>query len=172
VFISVGYSGDNIQLVRQEGSLGVKPKLTIVVTAGDKRSDYGDFGDNVAVIAEWAPEERVPGNAEFVKKVMADTGMTSIAPPFLQGFTGLNTLLTSVTAAKSADPAAVLQAMDSGVFDTPYGKLSYRPSKGGAKHQLLTDENMVLIQFRAQGEDVVLPVDKASGKLVYPVGPA
>lgn len=172
VFISVGYSGDNIQLVRQEGSLGVKPKLTIVVTAGDKRSDYGDFGDNVAVIAEWAPEEHVPGNAEFVKKVMADTGITSIAPPFLQGYTGLSTLLTSVAAAKGTDQAAVLQAMDSGTFDTPYGKLSYRPSEGGAKHQLLTDENMVLIQFRAQGEDVVLPADKASGKLVYPVGPA
>ena len=172
VFISVGYSGDNIQLVRQEGSLGVKPKLTMIVTAGDKRADYGDFGDNVAVIAEWAPEERVPGNAEFVKKVMADTGMTSIAPPFLQGYTGLTTLLTSVVAAKGTDQAAVLHAMDNGIFDTPYGKLSYRASEGGAKHQLLTDENMVLIQFRAQGEDVVLPADKASGKLVYPVGPA
>ncbi len=172
VFISIGYSGDNIQLIRQESSLGVKPKLTIVVTAGDKRSDYADFGDGVAVIAEWAPEEQVPGNAEWVKKVMADTAMTSIAPPFLQGYTGLSSLLTSVATAKSTEPAAVLQALDGGTFDTPYGKLSYRPSEGGAKHQLLTDENMVLVQFRAQGEDVVLPAGKASGRLIYPMRPA
>lgn len=169
VFLSIGYSGDNVQLVRQQASLGVKPKLTITVTAGEKRSDFGDFGNNLAVIAEWAPEERVPGNAEWVKKVVADTGMATIAPPFLQGYSGLTTLIESIKAAKAVDADAVLKALDTGTFDTPYGRIGYRPSEGGAKHQLLSNENMVFIQFTPQGEEVVLPADKASGKLVYPV---
>jgi len=166
-FLFVGYSGDNVQLVRQEKSLGVKPKLTIVVTSGDKRSDYGDFGVGTAEIAEWAAEEKVPGNEDWVKKTLADTGMTSIAPPFLQGYTAMETLVDAIKAAKSTDQAAVLKELDTLDYDTPYGKLKYRPSEA-AKHQLLSDENMVMVQFTNDGEDVVLPPEKASGKLIYP----
>jgi branched-chain amino acid transport system substrate-binding protein len=169
VFFSIGYSGDNVQLIRQQASLGIKPKLSIVVSAGDKRSDYGDFGENTAMISEWSAEERIPGNAEWVKKVMADTGLTAIAPPFLQGFVGLNTLISSIEAAKSFDAAAVLKALDDSTFDTPYGRLKYQPSEGGALHQLLSNDTMLLIQFRANGQEVVFPAEKANGKLVYPV---
>ena len=166
-FLFIGYSGDNIQMVRQEHSLGMKPKLTIIVTAGDKRSDYTDFGVGTAEIAEWAPEENIPGAAAWVKKVESDTGMTSVPPPFLQGYTAMETLVDAVRAAKSTDKQAVLKELDQLTFDTPYGELKYRPSEA-AKHQLLSDANLVLLQFRPKGEDVVLPADKADGKLIYP----
>ncbi len=166
-FLFVGYSGDNVQMVRQESSLGVKPKLTIVVTAGDKRADYGDFGIGTAEIAEWAAEETVPGNEAWVKKTLADTGMTSIPPPFLQGYTAMETLVDAIRAANSTDKAAVLKQLDTLTFDTPYGKLKYRASEA-AKHQLLSDENIVLVQFTRTGEDVVLPPDRADAKLIYP----
>lgn len=167
VFFSIGYSGDNIQLVRQESDLGIHPKLTLVVSAGDKRADYGDFGAGTAMISEWAAESQAPGNAEWVKKVRADTGMETIAPPFLQGFVGMNSLAESIEKAGSLDQEAVLKALDTTEFDTPYGKLKYSPSEA-AEHQLLTNEQMVLIQFRKDGEEVVLPADRANGKLVYP----
>jgi len=168
VFFSIGYSGDNIQLVRQESDLDIHPKLTMVVSAGDKRSDYGDFGTGTAMISEWSAEAQTPGNAEWVKKVKADTGMETIAPPFLQGFVGMNSLAQSIEKAGTLDKEAVLKALDTTEFDTPYGKLKYSPSERGAEHQLLTNEQMVLIQFRKDGEEVVLPADRANGKLVYP----
>lgn len=168
VFFSIGYSGDNIQLVRQESDLGIRPKLTMVVSAGDKRSDYGDFGAGTAMISEWSAESQTPGNAEWVKKVKADTGMETIAPPFLQGFVGMESLAQSIEKAGTTDKEAVLKALDTTEFDTPYGKLKYSPSEGGAEHQLLTNEQMVLIQFSKDGEEVVLPADRANGKLVYP----
>jgi branched-chain amino acid transport system substrate-binding protein len=168
-FISIGYSGDNIQLIRQQASLGIKPKLSIVVSAGDKRADYADFGTNTAEIAEWAAEANIPGVAEWVKQTLADTGMQTIASPFLQGYVGMSTLITAIETAKSLDQESVMKQLSSLTFESPYGKVKYKTSEGGALHQLLTDENMVLIQFRAQGQEVVLPADKAAGKLVYPV---
>jgi branched-chain amino acid transport system substrate-binding protein len=167
-FFFVGYSGDNVQVVRQENSLGIKPKLTMLLSAGDKRSDYGDLGIGITQLAEWAPEETTPGNAEFVKNVMAATGMTSIQTSFVQGYAGMETLIDAVKAAGSTDQAAVLKQLDTLDFVLPYGRLKYQASEGGARHQLLTDANMVLLQFRGGGEQVVLPPDSAGGKLIYP----
>ena len=167
-FISIGYSGDNIQLIRQQTNLGIKPKLSIVVSAGDKRADYGDFGTNTAEIAEWAAEANIPGVTEWVKQTLADTGMQTIASPFLQGYVAMSTLIVAIESAKSLEQDAVMKQLNSLTFDSPYGKVKYKTSEGGALHQLLTDENMVLIQFRPQGQEVVLPADKANGKLVYP----
>ncbi len=168
IFYFVGYSGDNIQVVRQSKSLGVRPKLTIVLSVGDKRSDYGDFGNGLGVIAEWAPEENVPGNTHWTKDAMAATGLTTIVTAFVQGYAGMITLLTAIKAAGSVDSAAVLKALDTSTFDTPFGKLKYHSSEGGAKHQLLDEKTMLLIQYTPQGEAVVLPPEVASGKLVYP----
>jgi branched-chain amino acid transport system substrate-binding protein len=94
--------------------------------------------------------------------------MQTIASPFLQGYVGMSTLIAAIEAAKSLEQDAVMKQLNSLTFDSPYGKVKYKTSEGGALHQLLTDENMVLIQFRPQGQEVVLPADKANGKLVYP----
>ena len=142
------------------------PKFTVLVTAGDKRSDYGDFGVGTAEIAEWSAEEKVPGNDVWVARTLADTSMTAIAPPYLQGYTAMATLVDALKAAKSTEKAAVLHELDTLAFDTPYGTLRFGPSDA-AKHQLLTEANMVIVQFTKDGEDVVLPASKASGPLVY-----
>lgn len=168
-FFFVGFSGDNLQIVRQQKSLGVRPKLTLVVSAGDKRSDYGDFGEGTAMIAEWSSQETTRGVADFVKKAQAATGQTIIAP-FLQGYVGLQTLVGSIESGGTTDLPAVQKALDTLTFDTPYGKLGYRTSEGGAKHQLLSNDTMVVTQFRREGEEVVFPVAKAGGKLIYPAG--
>ena len=167
VFFSVGYSGDNLQLVRQQNSLGVKPKLTMVVSAGDKRADYGDLSEGTAMIAEWSAHETTPGVAEFVKNAQAATGQTIISP-FLQGYVGLKSLTDSIKAAGSTDVGKVQEKLSSLTFDTPYGKIGYKASDA-AKHQLLSDETMVVTQHRKEGEEVVFPAAKAGGKLVYPV---
>lgn len=168
VFFSVGYSGDNLQLVRQQNSLGVKPGLTMVVSAGDKRADYGDLSEGTAMIAEWSAQETTPGVAEFVKKAESATGQTIISP-FLQGYVGLKSLTDAITAAGATDAAKVQEKLSTLTFDTPYGKIGFKPSDGGAKHQLLSDDTMVVTQHRKQGEEVVFPPAKAGGKLVYPV---
>ena len=167
VFYFVGFSGDNLQMVRQEKSLGVRPKLTLVVSAGDKRADYGDFGEGTAMIAEWSAQETTPGAAEFVKQAQAATGVT-IVSPFLQGYSGMQTLIDAIESAKTIDLPAVQKVLDTATFDTPYGKLGYRTSEGGARHQLLSEDTMVVTQFRHEGEEVVFPPAKANGKLVYP----
>ena len=167
VFFSVGYSGANLQLVRQQNSLGVKPKLTMVVSAGDKRADYGDLSEGTAMIAEWSAHETTPGVAEFVKNALAATGQTIISP-FLQGYVGLKSLTDSIKAAGSTDVGKVQEKLSSLTFDTPYGKIGYKASDA-AKHQLLSDETMVVTQHRKEGEEVVFPAAKAGGKLVYPM---
>ncbi len=166
-FFSVGYSGDNLQLVRQMKNLGITPKLTMVVSAGDRRSDYGDLSEGVTMIAEWSSMETTPGVAEFVKKASAATGQ-SIVAPFLQGYTGMTTLAKAIESAGGMDVEKVKKALSSMQFDTPYGKIGYRPSEGGGLHQLLSDETMVVTQHRKEGEEVVFPPNKAGGKLIYP----
>jgi branched-chain amino acid transport system substrate-binding protein len=166
-FFSVGYSGDNLQLVRQEKSLGVRPKLTMVVSAGDKRADYGNTSEGTTMIAEWSAYETTPGVAEFVKKAQSATGQTIISP-FVQAYVGLKTLIDSIAAARTTDLPAVQQKLSSLTFDTPYGKIGYKGSNA-AKHQLLSDETMVVTQHRKMGEEVVFPPGKAGGKLIYPV---
>lgn len=166
-FFSVGYSGDNLQLVRQQKSLGIRPKLTMIVSAGDKRADYGDLSEGTTMIAEWSAHETTPGVAEFVKKAQAATGQTVISP-FLQGYVGMQTLTDAIKAAKTTDLPAVQEKLSTLTFDTPYGKIGFKPSEA-AKHQLLSDETMVVTQHRKDGEEVVFPPAKAGGKLVYPV---
>jgi hypothetical protein len=36
---------------------------------------------------------------------------------------------------------------------------------------MLSEKDLIVVQFRAKGEDVVFPPEKASGTIVYPVKP-
>jgi branched-chain amino acid transport system substrate-binding protein len=168
VFYFVGYSGDNIQIARQGASLGIKPKMLLILAAGEKRPDFGDIGTGIAVLSDWSPEQKTPGNAEFAKKMAADLNMPVITPTPIQGYVGINVLLGAIRAAKSFDREAVLTALRTTTFSTPYGEIKYRESEGGGLQQLLTDENLIVMQYRDQGQDVVWPAAKATGKVVYP----
>jgi branched-chain amino acid transport system substrate-binding protein len=169
VFFVVAYSGDNIQIVRQARSLNIRPKLTMTVNAGEKRSDFGDFGEGIANIGEWAREQRTEGLEPFITRFEAflPSGAT-LQASMVQGYTSMYTLIGAIKKAGSLDRDAVLKALGETTYDTPYGKLQYKPSDGGALHQLLSNENMIVVQYRAQGQEVVWPPEKANGKLVYP----
>jgi branched-chain amino acid transport system substrate-binding protein len=169
VFFIIGYSGDSIQMVRQAKSLGVGPKLMLIVASGEKREDFGAAGKGLAVIGEWAPEQKTAGLDAFLARIRpALPAGTQVLPTVVQGYTGMKTLIDSMRAAGSLDHDKVLAALANGKFSSPYGELSYGPSSEGGKHQLLSDKNLIVWQYRAQGQEVVWPADKAGGKLVYP----
>jgi hypothetical protein len=39
----------------------------------------------------------------------------------------------------------------------------------GLPPQMLTDKDLIVVQFRSKGEEVVFPPEKAGGVIVYPV---
>jgi branched-chain amino acid transport system substrate-binding protein len=169
-FFVVGYSGDNIQIARQANNLAIKPKLMLLVAAGEKREDFGNYGDGTAVIGEWAPEQKTEGLSAFMARITpALPPNTKVLPTIVQGYTGMYTLIESIRRAGSLDRAKVLAELAKGKFASPYGEVSYKPSERGGKHQLLSDANLVVWQYRKAGQEVVWPAPKANGKLVYPV---
>ena len=169
VFFFIGYSGDSIQMARQEASLGIKTKLSMIVASGEKRADFGAAGDGLAVIGEWAPQQQTPGVQAFIDRIQPTLPAgTEVLPTVVQGYTGMETLIEAMRKAGSLDHDKVLAALDTTTFKTPYGDVSYKPSEGGAKHQLLTDQTLIVWQYRKQGQEVVWPPAKANGKLVYP----
>lgn len=169
VFFFVGYSGDNIQIARQAQTLDIKPKLMLQVAAGEKRSDFADFGPGVAVIGEWAAEQKTGGIEDFIAgfKEFLPEG-TDVLAAHTQGYTAMLTFIEAVKAAGSFDREAVLENLGSQTFQTPYGPLAYKESAGGAKHQLLTNEDMIVWQYRDEGQQVVWPAEKATSELEYP----
>ena len=169
VLFVVGYSGDNIQIVKQARALDVKPKLILIVNAGEKRADFGAGGDGVAVIGEWAPEQKTAGLADFIDRINAwlPNGR-KVLPPMVQGYTAMSTLIDAIKKAGTLDRGKVLAALGDTTFDTPYGKLGYRQSDGGALHQLLNEKDMIVAQYKKDGQQVVWPAAKAGGTLTYP----
>ena len=169
VFYVVGYSGDSIQMARQVDSLGVNPKLMLIVASGEKREDFGAAGENLAVIGEWAPQQKTEGLPAFIERITpALPAGTPVLPTIVQGYTGMRTLIESIEAAGELDREKVLAQLSSRTFDSPYGKVAYGASERGGKHQLLTDENLIVWQYGKTGQEVVWPDNKASGKLTYP----
>lgn len=171
IFFFVGYSGDNIQIARQQQDLGIRPKLTVIVSAGEKREDFGAFGKGIAVVGEWAPEQRTEGLDEFLARITpALPANTKVLPTVVMGYTGMQTLIEAVKRAGVVDREKVLAELDTGKFKTPFGEVEYGDGERGGKHQLLSEKNLVAWQYRDTGQQVVWPADKANGKLLYPVG--
>jgi branched-chain amino acid transport system substrate-binding protein len=87
----------------------------------------------------------------------------------VQGYAAMQTLIDAAKAAGSWDRAAIMDKMSTMTFDTPYGKVSYQPSEGGGKHQLITDESMIAVQYQSDGgQEVVWPAGKAAAKIAFP----
>jgi branched-chain amino acid transport system substrate-binding protein len=143
------------------------------VAAGEKRADFAEFGNGIAVIGEWAREQRTEGLESFVKEIEASLpGGGPVLPAVVQGYVAMKTLVDATRAAKSLDREPVLRKLGEITYDTPYGPLKYKASDGGGKWQLLTDETLLVVQYREKsGQEVVWPEAKANGKLVYPVKP-
>jgi branched-chain amino acid transport system substrate-binding protein len=168
-FLFVGYSGDSIQMARQTANLDINPKLTMIVSAGESRSDFGEFGAGIVQIAEYSPKQLSAGNKEWVENVEAKLGKGKAHSLFAQGYTAMRTLLDSIKAAGTVEKDAVISALSSTTFQVPHGELSYTESLKGGKHQLFTNKGAIAIQFTKDSEEVVWPSEKASEKIVYPI---
>ncbi|MGB3389694.1 MAG: ABC transporter substrate-binding protein [Pseudaminobacter sp.] len=168
VLFVIGYSGDNLQVARQAQQLGIKPKLIVTQGAGEKRSDYGDAGDNVVVLDLWSSKQKTPGLDEWVEKADAARG-GEVVSTAVQGYTAMKTLIDAATAAGEWDRDAIIAKLSEMTFDTPYGQVKYGPSDLGGLHQLITEKTMIAVQYQPNNEfNVIWPADKAAAELVYP----
>ncbi len=172
IFYVIGYAADNLQVVRQARDLNISPKLMLLAGAGEKRPDFGDSGTNIAVILEWAAEQKTPDNSALIRGASEIEPKTDVlSAQVMTGYSGMNSLIEAVRQGNSLERESVLKMLTSLTFDTPFGTLQYKKSAGGALHQMLTDKDLIVVQYRAKGEDVVFPPEKASGAIVYPVKP-
>jgi len=172
IFYVIGYAADNLQVVRQARDLNISPKLMLLAGAGEKRPDFGDSGTNIAVILEWAAEQKTPDNSALIKGASEIEPKTDVlSAQVMTGYSGMNSLIEAVRKGTSLERESVLKMLTSLKFDTPFGALQYKKSTGGALHQMLSEKDLIVVQFRAKGEDVVFPPEKASGTIVYPVKP-
>jgi branched-chain amino acid transport system substrate-binding protein len=169
IFYVIGYAADNLQIVRQARDLNISPKLMLLAGAGEKRPDFGDSGTNIAVILEWAAEQKTPDNSSLIKGAAAIEPKTDVlSSQVMTGYTAMQSLIEAVHKGNSLDHETVLKMLTSLTFDTPFGALEYKKSTGGALHQMLTDKDLIVVQYRPKGEEVIFPPEKAGGVIVYP----
>jgi branched-chain amino acid transport system substrate-binding protein len=169
ILFIIGYPGDEIQIARQIKQLGVKPKLVLYTDTGPSRSDLGDDVIDSAMVMDYSPDQKTPGNAELVERMSKAYPNQPFASMML-GYTGLKTLADAVKIANSFDKERVIEALSKNSFDTPFGHLAYTRSAGGGIHSLMTEDAEIVQQFRKDnGMEVVWPPAKANGKLIYPM---
>jgi hypothetical protein len=89
----------------------------------------------------------------------------------MTGYTAMQSLVEAVRKGNSLDRDSVLKLLASMSFMTPFGELEYQKSTGGALHQMQTDKDLIVVQYRSKGEEVVFPPETAGGTIVYPVKP-
>jgi branched-chain amino acid transport system substrate-binding protein len=168
VFYFIGYSGDNLQMVRQEKQFGVKPKATVVLFNGETRADYGDNGTGVFAIDIWSRDSKLDGLADWLKAMDAANQGKPTVSFNAQGYACIRTLIDAAKSANSLDREKLQAALAAGEFWTPFGKLKYQASEQGGVHQLLNDQSMVVLQFRDKGEEVVWPSAMSNGNVEFP----
>ena len=163
----VGYINDYVQLSRQAKTLDVKPKLILIVESSNTRKDFGDEADGMTIVSLWSPKVNVPGLKDWISRFEKfRPGILRSFTPL--GYTSMDVLLKAIERAGVLDKDKVIATLETEKFWTPYGAgLQFKPSKK-AKHQLLSDETMVIAQYQGDGEEVVFPRDKASAPLRYP----
>ena len=172
IFYVIGYAADNLQVVRQARELSITPKLMLLAGAGERRPDFGEAGTNIAVILEWAAGQKTPDNSSLIKGAAAIEPKTEvISSQVMTGYTAMQSLVEAVRKGNSLERDSVLNLLSTISFKTPFGELQYQKSTGGALHQMLTDKDLIVVQYRAKGEEVVFPAEKAGGTIVYPVKP-
>lgn len=171
VLLFIGYAADNVLVAKQEQQLGIRPKLTLIITSGETRAAYSDAGVSDANEDIWAPNENVPGIKAFVagyqKYVHSTDPVPSVVP---QAYTAMKVYLEALKQAGTSDTAKVETALNTMKFDTPYGaNMSFVKSEHGAIHQLLTATSYITRQLtQNNGDIIVFPKDKATGTLIYP----
>jgi len=168
VFFFIGYSGDDLQVERQARDLGINPKMIVTQGNGETRADFGAAGNNMCIVDLWSGKQNTPRLKEWLQAATAKRG-SEVVSTAVQGYVSMKILIDAARAAGSWDRDKILQNLGSMTFDTLYGKVAFKPSLNGGKHQLITDDGMIAIQNVPNGgQEVVWPPEKASAKLTYP----
>ena len=168
VLFVVGFGGDNVKIVQQAKTLGVKPAVTLVLANGQTRADYGDTGDGLFTLDTWSADQNVDGLESFITGYKKFADEESVQSPVVQGYTAMKVYLDAVKEAGTTDKAKVEAALSDMTFETPYGQVAFKESEHGGIHQLLTSENFVTVQYQGTGSPVVWPERVASGTSEYP----
>jgi len=168
VLFIVGFGGDNVKMVQQAKTLGVKPAVILVLANGQTRADYGDAGEGLFTLDTWSANENVDGLQSFVEGYKKFAKAESVQSPVVQGYTAMKAYLDAVKKAGTTDKAKVESALSDTIFATPYGKVSFKKSQQGGIHQLLTSENFVTVQYQGTESPVVWPKNVAGGTSEYP----
>lgn len=164
----VGYGGDNVKIVQQVKTLGIKLPVTLVLANGQTQSDYGDSGEGLFTLDTWSANEKVEGLESFIEGYKKFAGeKTAPQSPVVQGYTAMKVYLDAVKKAGSVDKAKVEAALGEMTFTTPYGAVAFNKSKEGGTHQLLTSKNFVTVQYQGTESPVVWPKKVSSAEAVY-----
>jgi branched-chain amino acid transport system substrate-binding protein len=167
VVIITGYAPDYLLFRRQQKELGVYPKLTLIFGGGQTPEDFGDLGNNMASLDVWSPALNVPGVSEFVDQVKSSGRKLGVFVTV--GYAGMQSVAQAIKNAGSLDRDKLLAALGGSKFDTVFGEVGFGPSRKGGQHQLLNQDNILVMQYQDGKEQVVFPTKYASAKLVYPV---
>lgn len=168
VLFVVGYGGDNVKIVQQVNTLGIKLSATLVLANGQTQSDYGDSGEGLFTLDTWSANEKVEGLESFIEGYKKFAGAETAQSPVVQGYTAMKVYLDAVKKAGSVDKAKVEAALGEMTFTTPYGEVDFNKSEEGGTHQLLTSKNFVTVQYQGTDSPVVWPKEVASAESVYP----
>lgn len=167
VVIITAYAPDYLLLRRQQKELGIYPKLTLIFGGGQTPEDFGDLGNNMASLDVWSPALKVAGVPEFVQQIK-DSGR-KLGVFVTVGYAGMQSVAQAIQTAGSLDRDKLLAALSSQTFNTVFGEVGFRPSLKGGQHQLLNENNVLVMQYQDGKEEVVFPERYASAKLRYPL---
>jgi branched-chain amino acid transport system substrate-binding protein len=167
LMICNAYAPDYLLLRRQQQQLAAYPKMTLIFGGGQTPQDFGELGNNMASVDIWSPALNIPGVAQFADRVKAAGIRLRVF--VVVGYAGMQTFAQGVKAAGSLDRDKLLNAFANQSFDTVFGPVRYQASLKGGAHQLLNQNNIVVVQYQSGQEQVVFPTRFASSKIVYPV---
>lgn len=167
ILICNAYAPDYLLLRRQQKQLGIYPKVTLIWGGGQTAQDFGALGENLTSLDIWSPALNIPGVAAFGQRAKA--AGVKLRVFVVVGYAGMQTFAQAVKAAGSLDRDKLIKALSDTTFQTVFGPVRYQSSLEGGLHQLLNQDNVIVVQYQNVVEQAVYPARTASAKLVYPV---
>jgi branched-chain amino acid transport system substrate-binding protein len=160
------YGADVIPLMNAVKELDVNPKLVYPVPpAWPEEFAKMPISEYVAQLNFWTPDFPYEGTKKFnetFKKKYGKDPNTYWQP---LGYTNVISVAEAIKAAGSEEKDKVIQALAAQNLDTPFGKLTFKPSQK-IKYQGFTQ--WLTTQFRNGKMEIVYPSEYKTADLVYP----
>ncbi len=169
IFYSVSYAGDYIVQIKEAKEIGFHPKLFTIVAPlfPNYKESLGEAGDYVVGVNPWAQTLKIPGLQDWLTRfhrMYPEKKEIEYWVPL--GYTNLMCVADAINRAGSLDKDKIIAALEKTDLNTPFGKLTFKPSKEGGLHQGFS--KLVMIQWQHMKPVVVFPENVAGGKVIYP----